>query len=99
MSSNNLSTRENSLSAFVTGVAFGAVTALLVGTKKGRDLLNSLLENTQDIPQLLKDHLHSSSTTSTQPSTPQKQVLTKLKRKPQPTNTKSFTQNGQPLKD
>ena len=51
--------QDNSLSSFITGIALGAVAALLLGTKEGRILTRKLKKNisslTEDIKPFLDD--------------------------------------------
>lgn len=49
--------QDNSLSSFITGVAIGAIAALLLGTKEGRVLTRKLKENLSSLTEEIKPFL------------------------------------------
>ncbi len=48
---------DNSLSSFITGIAFGAVAALMLGTEEGRELTQKLKKNLSHLAKNLEPQL------------------------------------------
>lgn len=98
---------DNSLSSFVTGLAFGAVAALILGTEEGRQLTKKLKKNLSEVTKDLEPNLQNlpQKTTSfvntvrefAQDINAQTQTPPNLASRLHRTPGTTFTQQGRPL--